>query len=68
MMKLWLRLGLLGMLLGLQACQTTQPTSGISAPKVCEVWKEVKLSHADTPDTITQVEKNNAAWRVVCGG
>ena len=68
MMKLWRGLLGLAMLPWLLGCQTTQPTSGISAPAVCTVWKEVRASHADTAETITQIKANNAARRVVCGG
>lgn len=55
-------------LLGLLGCQTTLGISGTEAPPtVCTVWKIVRLSHADTAETIAQTKANNAARRSLCG-
>lgn len=70
MMRTWTALAGLGSLLILltAGCQTT-PTSGTDVPPgVCGVWEVVKLSHADTAETISQVKRNNAARRALCGG
>lgn len=70
-MRSWIVRGGLGSLLILltAGCQTT-PTSGteLTGPGVCGVWEIVKLSHADTAETISQVKRNNAARRALCGG
>ena len=38
-----------------------------TAPQVCTVWKVVRYSKDDTPDTVEQVRQNNAARRELCG-
>lgn len=46
------------------SCLTTIPTAAINAS--C-VWDgPISYSSRDTPDTINQIRKHNAAWRALC--
>lgn len=59
------RLGLkllvmLGLVLDLTACATTTTTSVVNLG-VCEAWKPVTWSQADTDQTILEIKQNNAA-------
>lgn len=62
---------LLGMLLlgpPLASCATAHQTPIAGTVSVmCRDMRPVAYSMKDTPLTITQVQKNNAAWHAVCG-
>ena len=52
-----------------QTAATAVPPQAAADPKpqVCTVWKVVRYSKDDTPDTIEQVRQNNAAQESLCG-
>lgn len=64
----------------LPACTTTQTTAAVVREIPCDAVPVITFSAPfmtgvddsanvyDTPDTIAQVRRNNAAWRAVCGG
>jgi|WetSurMetagenome_2_1015567.scaffolds.fasta_scaffold2097530_1 hypothetical protein len=42
------------------------PVASDPKPQVCSVWKLVRYSKDDTPDTIEQIREDNAAWHSLC--
>jgi hypothetical protein len=49
------------------AIAAAPPAAADPKPQVCSVWKVVRYSKDDTPDTIEQVRQNNAAQESLCG-
>ncbi len=49
------------------AIAAPEPAAPAQTPQVCAVWKIVRYSKDDTPDTIEQVREDNAAWHSICG-
>lgn len=55
---------LLGTLLCVPACSQTTQTAGTEA--ACVVWRPITYSSRDTPETVLQVLRNNAAQKSWC--
>ena len=56
----------LGVMLSLMltACETT-PTAEVIDTS-CSAFKTISWHNSDTPQTINEIRKHNAAWRALC--